>query len=505
MDVSFSQYTPFWLELLTYANAGSDEQRIRRWNGYLADQLHQDFKFQIRNLGNTPFNQFDVGSPSQLLDEEKSEIDALAENHGGHPPLSDIALNSHTRCMDFSEQEFTDDISFNELFLINASFNKTKFQTRAHFYQTTFIGTAEFNQTHFMKRCRFDHASFENTAYFKKTTFHEFAVFDNVRFSISAYFNAARFLPLEAPGTEEFGGVGFRNTTFTGEAIFTDVHWDIPVDFKKAHFENNVSYHSSVFEDRAIFERTQLTQTADFTSVNFKQQANFNNASFGSTTCFNRARFSQPPMFFETKLHENTNFSDIEWQHSESYYKRLWWTHIRIQGRQKNKSADKHIIDAMHAWDRLALIMSKLEKFPERHEFYRLRLRAQRMRDGLGILSGMNWLFETLCDYGWSIKGALGWWAAHFFFLGLLIFCQTNPRENTVWPVLYDCILVSFANAHAFLGLTLKNGYLYEKRQSLIDLISNNSMFQTIGFFQAIIGPVLLFLLLLTMRNRFRL
>jgi len=169
MDVSFSQYTPFWLELLTYANAVNNEQRIRRWNCYLAHQLPKNFRFQIRNLGHTPLNQFEIGNRLQLRDEEKVQIDALAKKHGGHP--RDIVRNSPTRYMDFSEQEFTDDISFNELFLINASFNKATFHARAHFSQTTFIGTAEFNQTHFSKECRFDHTSFENTVYFRKQPF----------------------------------------------------------------------------------------------------------------------------------------------------------------------------------------------------------------------------------------------------------------------------------------------------------------------------------------------
>ena len=61
-------------------------------------------------------------------------------------------------------------------------------------------------------------------------------------------------------------------------------------------------------------------------------------------------------------------------------------------------------------WDRLALMMSRLEKLPERHEFYRLRMRVQRKRDRWGVQSLTNWLFDVLCDYGWSVRRALCCW-----------------------------------------------------------------------------------------------
>ena len=45
---------------------------------------------------------------------------------------------------------------------------------------------------------------------------------------------------------------------------------------------------------------------------------------------------------------------------------------------------------AVPAWDRLALIMSQRERLPERHQFFKLKMRALRQRDGLSLPSFMK-------------------------------------------------------------------------------------------------------------------
>ena len=62
----------------------------------------------------------------------------------------------------------------------------------------------------------------------------------------------------------------------------------------------------------------------------------------------------------------------------------------------------------------------------------------------------------------------------------------------------------SFANAHTFLLLGTKGGYLAQSRE----LLENNEewgMLIALGTVEAVLGPIFLFLLLLTLRNRIRL
>ena len=123
----------------------------------------------------------------------------------------------------------------------------------------------------------------------------------------------------------------------------------------------------------------------------------------------------------------------------------------------------------MRCWDRLALIMSQREKFPERHEFFRLKMRALRQRDGPGLLSFLNWLFEETSDYGWGIKRALLCWAGQFVLWGVVLAvlalrCAWNSTTGLprVLSTLLDGLALSFASSHAFLRLASGDGWLHD-------------------------------------------
>ena len=62
-----NENTQFWLALLTYPD--DTQQRTRYWNGYLAWQLPEDFRYEIRNVGNPPFNRFFQNEHLQLKKE----------------------------------------------------------------------------------------------------------------------------------------------------------------------------------------------------------------------------------------------------------------------------------------------------------------------------------------------------------------------------------------------------------------------------------------------------
>ena len=159
----------------------------------------------------------------------------------------------------------------------------------------------------------------------------------------------------------------------------------------------------------------------------------------------------------------------------------------------------------------LALIMSQQEKSPERHDFFRLKMRALRQRDGYSFSSLVNWLFDVTSDYGWGIRRAFSWWFGHvalgavIMILGAAAKADSAWTGNSLWLIFRDSFLVSFANAHAFLGLASKGGYLHGARVNLTKASQVDWLFGTVGTTQTVLGPILLFLVLLTLRNRFRL
>ena len=105
-----------------------------------------------------------------------------------------------------------------------------------------------------------------------------------------------------------------------------------------------------------------------------------------------------------------------------------------------------------------------------------------------------------------GVGRAFAWWLCHWVISALVLFANTGPAAvSAEWCRLARAALgISFANAHTFLFLATKEGYLAPSRE----LLENNDewgMLIALGTVEAVLGPIFLFLLLLTLRNRFRL
>ena len=215
-----NKHAEFWLALMNYPN--DVEQQSRYWNGYLAWKLPDEVKHAIRNVGDVPFNQFTQNNRLALTDNEKRELDDLAEKNGGHPRYSQEPAGSLASYMDFSDQEFVDGASFGQRILPRASFKGATFEGKVDFRRATFTDPADFDGTIFKDRAQFDDATFENTVYFKGAKFKETAVFNRATFKVGAYFQGVSFLPKEDFRGEMLGGVGFKKNYFHGQGQFRE-------------------------------------------------------------------------------------------------------------------------------------------------------------------------------------------------------------------------------------------------------------------------------------------
>ena len=269
-------------------------------------------------------------------------------------------------------------------------------------------------------------------------------------------------------------------------------------------------FNGSKFEEKYFPENSTVPLLADFRNTKFMAETSFRRVLFGNdenayssglqperlvdfsgaefraTTDFRRAIFGGAPAFFNTTLHEDTDFSHIDWAKAET---------------------GRHWVDyTIRAWERLELIMSKLEKPLDRHRFFRLKMRARRQVDSR-FLRAVNWLFETVADYGWGVGRAFSWWLGHWLIASLLLLANTCFGATTVawWKLSLAALGTGFANAHAFLFLTANNGYLAASRKLLEDNDAWGVLTVGVGTVEAVLGPIFLFLLLLTLRNRFRL
>ena len=202
-------------------------------------------------------------------------------------------------------------------------------------------------------------------------------------------------------------------------------------------------------------------------------------------TSFQNVTFTVAPLFFETTLHEDTNWTEITWP---------------------KKPEDKEdATEYVRRYDRLALMMSTLKQPDNEHRFFRLSMQAKEVRDGKGISTSVSRLYGLFC-YGWGLEYALKLWVFHIL-LGagclsvMALWQRSQPLPNLAKIVtkIVQALAVSFSNSHPVLGL--RSG----PAKSAHDSFETLSGFDILWMIQSLSGSLLLFFLVLTIRNRFRL
>ena len=416
----------------------------------------------------------DGGWP-ELDEAEVERLEQIAVTVGGHPQLiQQDGIN--VGYMNFEGKEFAANVDFSELTLVGANFRRSvvigdgeetvrfsgaRFFAPAHFTGARFDVDVEFAKTHFTDSAHFGDVDFNGEAEFQRTIFEQRVIFDRATFADRALFRETAFLASPSP---EY---------FEDE---TGIHIDW-----FSQMECLVSFIDVEFGDVALFPGAQFGGTAELGGEP-RRWVDFSGSKFQSQTSFTDAIFAGPPGFFETQLHKDTDFHDVTWRDPAEPY-----TSYNIR-----------------AWEQLELIMSELEKPRDRHRFFRKRMRALRHQPGNRLLTTLNWLFEKIADYGWGAKQAALSWLIHWLGGGLVLLLASAPFTDSPARLVLPAIATSFSNAHAFLGLTSENGYL-EAYRDVTEASLDQWVMQLVGTGQAVLGPILLFLLLLTLRNRFRL
>ena len=438
------------------------DQRVRLWNGYLGWRLPPHVKGECELQSGWP--QLIVDPPDggwpELTKEEYEIIEKLAEEHGGYPEFNHYY-------MDFSDQVFSGEVDLSGLILVLAKFDGARFEGEVKLS----------DKTRFYAQAWFHNVIFEGGFFCDKARFDAPVSFAGSRFKQHASFLGTKFM----------GGASFANVTFEGQVMFNNSRFEeryflgsimIPylADFRNAKFMARTSFREVLFgNDDSAYSRTLWPE----------RRADFTDAVFTTTTEFRGAIFGGAPAFFNATLHEDTDFGRIDWDTADT----------------DNISVDY----AIRAWERLELMMSKLEKPFDRHQFFRLKMRARRRSNGV-LLRIVNWLFDKTCDYGWGTGRACACWFGHWIIFAAILFANAVPALNGVGlcKIALASVGASFASAHAFLFLTARGGYLEES----LRLLKENDewgLVTGVGVAETILGPILLFLLLLTLRNRFRL
>ena len=303
---------------------------------------------------------------------------------------------------------------------------------------------------------------------FEESIFKQVAYFEKSIFEKAAHFAGSIFEEVANFAGSSFGGYAhFAGSSFKGVANFAGSSFGGYAHFAGSSFEKDASFTGSIFE-REVY----------FTESTFEREADFSNSKYEGQTSFQNVTFARAPLFFATTLHEDTDWTGITWP---------------------AKPADKEdATQYVRRYDRLALIMSTLKQPDNEHRFFRLSMRAKEVRDGEGISTGVSRLYGRLFCYGWGLERALKLWVLHIL-LGAGCLSVVPPCTMSYPLSGLKALVISFSNSLPFLGLQrgpAKSAY------ASFDTLTGFNILWTI---QSVSGPLLLFFLLLTIRNRFRL
>ncbi len=347
----------------------------------------------------------------------------------------------------------------------------------------------------------FEHASFAIDPDFSNTMFCDKVSFSRAVFTDNVFFNGAQFF-YEA----KFTGTCFRHKVFSSPCFDKAVFSDRAL-FTYAEFEGKIFFKETIFFKDAIFQDTKFTWGANFRKAKFFESAVFTHATFLAEIKFDWATFEGYTDFINTKFkkyvptfHKATIHSNTSW----SWEVDLW---PQVENHQTDESYKTIIKDNQNAYENLSSQMKGLDKYHDEHFFYRQEMRCRRSRSSR-TAKFFYYLYEKLADYGYGIKQALYWWLGHIIagIVAIAILSLINSGLKCwkdgaleVTKSAFCSIPLSFANAHGFLPFhkgALSGCYKY---------FVGDNFFNTIWAFQTILGVIFLFLLVLTVRIRFRL
>ncbi len=323
-----------------------------------------------------------------------------------------------------------------------------------------------------------------------------------------------------------FKNADFANFIFPVKVSFEGAHFYEEVDFRYAFFLDAVNFSGTVFNKKAVFVwaifntkllfcKAVFTDGVFFIGAKFFGSVNFADAKFNSgvtfsdTVFFDEAFFdgiktSSHTDFFNTKfksrapsMHDAVLYSGIEWDRNVD----LWPHPPKREENESYRDYKERITNNQTIYENLAFHMKKLDKYHDEHFFFRQEMRCRRVFENI-FVSFPYAVYDAVSDYGYSIGKAFSCWLGHIILGAFVIRINTEKSCNNICDLadnFYLDLAVSFSNAHGL--LPFHNGPL----KRCYEHFAKDDIFNIIWGVQTVVGIPFLFLLLLTLRIRFRL
>lgn len=350
-----------------------------------------------------------------------------------------------------------------------ALFESCQFGGDAMFSSACFHEIAAFPDAEFECEAGFVHARFEKSVDFSRTLFRDQATFYKAWFGGLALFEEAALLCY----------LGQRSRLSFEDASFQDYS-----SFKRINCEGNASFKQASFDDQTTFEGARFHEIADFTGIEVARSCSLSSVVFSQIPKLNQADFKQAP-----------DLDGIAWPLPSMFAR-------GVAANAAKYRALKRIAIQGHDYER-------------EHMAFVGELRSRRLTED-GWTSAGLWLgmaYDLISDCGRSVWRPFVLWLATIVlfaavYLGLAVCSTASP--SPVPPCangVVQSLSISTKNALVVLGgdsaTRLSGAYA-----CLFGGDTSPPAPASLAFVESLLqrplSAVLLFLVLLAIRNRFR-
>ncbi|MEQ9326704.1 MAG: pentapeptide repeat-containing protein [Rhodospirillales bacterium] len=481
-------------------------------DGFLSQEeinfLGKEDRISLWSDGRSPF--ISAPNPNEKID-LRNTLFLHHVHFEGFLFLSEIDIGNSVfeKSTSFANSEFLSDAVFvNSVFARFADFSKIKFYGSVGFQRSKFGDVSQFSDTNFYKSVNMKSVTFHDIIYTVRTKFEKNVYFRHSKFLSDSCFshisveNEIDFEDCEFIGELEMiesnvkGSFSLNNvvarddvtlvqSVFSGMLDLSNSIFFSKIDLSLCMFLSEINMINSRVYGRASFRggsssqlgerHKQFSGVIDISESIFFDRADFSNREFLDSTSFYNAKFvNHVPEFADTKLHEGTVWHGVEWP--------------------KTPRHSMQALEMADSYSHLRRRSNAIQDHEAEIDFFGRELRAKRAWKG-GVSGLLITMYELSCSFGQSIIRPILWL--------LFLFGAMPPIYHLViqytWDVSVDVAsmyMFSFKSLFGLLGFRRDiSGQWFEELSLLIQVLS---------YFQTMLGGVFVFLLGLSLRNRFR-
>ena len=330
------------------------------------------------------------------------------------------------------------------------------------------------------------------------------------------------------------GKANFTLATFMGEAYFLEATFTGKVNFLWARFTAEAQFGGAMFTAEAGFLRATFTGEAQFLQATFMSEADFQHAEFLGITIFREAHFKQVASFHAARFSKTVSFRGSDWGAVPDFIGTAWKDGVAIADfeqlqtqlnkgeldwRNPSTSDPAPITDRLQALRKMA---RDADDRPRELDYFALELQARYQGKGAWAKRFLVNLYGWFSDYGRGVFLPLRG-LVELCLLSMLCYWVLADGDGSVlskdrlfamtygvlpdvdWSLWDNALLLSLVNALPPLGASS-----WVRESSLEALYGSNisdvpGLVHGIAVVEGVIGLILLFLIALGLRNRFRL